>query len=243
MDIDKALEKLREDEHYYGAFGKQFLSNSDIGTLLKNPLEYGQPREMTPAFLVGGYFHTAILEPDKLMKYRIIEASTRNTNVYKELSDGEMCMLQKEKDQADLLVDTIMANDFAKALIRPINYEYEKPGIHELFGRKWKGKADIINHDDGLIVDLKTTANLDDFRWSAKKYNYDSQAYIYSKMFGYDMIFLAIDKKTKKIGIFDCSPQFLESGKDKVERAVEAYNLFVADENFDPTNYFINETL
>ena len=57
------------------------------------------------------------------------------------------------------------------------------------------------------------------------------------------MIFIAICKKTKKIGIFDCSDQFYESGRDKVERAVEAYNLFVDDENFDPTNYFINETL
>jgi len=57
------------------------------------------------------------------------------------------------------------------------------------------------------------------------------------------MIFLAVDKRTKKIGIFDCSDKFYETGKEKVERAVEAYNLFVNDENFDPTNYFINETL
>ena len=57
------------------------------------------------------------------------------------------------------------------------------------------------------------------------------------------MIFLAVDEKTHKIGIYDCSEQFYESGKDKVERAVEAYNLFIDDENFDPTNYFINETL
>ena len=243
MNIDEAIEKLREDEHYYGEFGKQFLSNSDIKTLLENPLEFGKPSERIPAFLVGGYFHTAILEPDKLKNFRIIEATTRNTKKYKELSDGEMCLLQHEADKTEELVDTMLANDFAKSLIRPINYEYEKPGIHELFGRKWKGKADIINHDDGLIVDLKTTGDLDRFRWSAKKYNYDSQAYIYREIFGYDMIFLAIDKKTKKIGIFDCSEQFYESGKDKVERAVEAYNLFVDDENFDPTNYFINETL
>ena len=57
------------------------------------------------------------------------------------------------------------------------------------------------------------------------------------------MILLAVDKRTKKIGIFDCSDKFYETGKEKVERAVEAYNLFVNDENFDPTNYFINETL
>lgn len=243
MNIDKAIEKLRDDEHYYGDFGKKFLSNSDIKTLLDNPLEYGKPSERIPAFLVGGYFHTAILEPDKLKNFRIIEATTRNTKKYKELSDGEMCLLQHEADKTEELVDTVLANDYARALIRPVDFEYEKPAITELCGKLWKGKADIINHDDQLVVDLKTTADLERFRYSAKKYNYDSQAYIYRELFGYDMIFIAICKKTKKIGIFDCSDQFYESGRDKVERAVEAYNLFVDDENFDPTNYFINETL
>ena len=31
----KIIEKLRQDEHYYGDYGKQFLSNSDIHILLK----------------------------------------------------------------------------------------------------------------------------------------------------------------------------------------------------------------
>ena len=30
--------KLENDEDYYGEFGQQYLSNSDISTLLKNPL-------------------------------------------------------------------------------------------------------------------------------------------------------------------------------------------------------------
>ena len=53
--------KLRDDEHYYGDYGKQFLSNSDISTLLKNPKDLHKPKPSSPAFLVGGYFHTAIL--------------------------------------------------------------------------------------------------------------------------------------------------------------------------------------
>ena len=73
MKVDKIIEKLKDDEHYYGEFGKQYLSNSDIKTLLTNPLALGQPSEPRAAFLVGGYFHTAILEPDKLKKYRVKE--------------------------------------------------------------------------------------------------------------------------------------------------------------------------
>ena len=54
MTNEEAINKLREDEHYYGEFGKQFLSNSNISTLLKNPLSLGQPQAQIPAFLVGG---------------------------------------------------------------------------------------------------------------------------------------------------------------------------------------------
>ena len=243
MTNEEAINKLREDEHYYGEFGKQFLSNSNISTLLKNPLSLGQPQAQIPAFLVGGYFHTAILEPEKLKKYKVIQASTRNTKVYKELSGGEMCLLQSEVDLCEVMIDKVLENDVCRSLIRPSSGEYELPGIKEIDGALWKGKADIINHDEKLIIDLKTTADLDGFRWSAKKYNYDSQAYIYSKLFGYEMMFIVVDKNTHQIGIFDCSPEFYQRGADKVERAVEAYNLFHKDENFDPTNYFINQTL
>jgi hypothetical protein len=141
------------------------------------------------------------------------------------------------------MTEKMLANDICKGLIRDTNTEYETPGITELEGQLWKGKADIINHNEKLVVDLKTTADLNKFRYSASKYNYDSQAYIYSKLFGYEMIFIVIDKNTHQIGIFDCSPEFYERGKDKVERAVQAYELFYKSEGFDPTQYFINKTL
>ena len=92
MKREDELNKLREDEHYYGKFGKKFLSNSDISTLLTNPLALGTPMKPIPAFLVGGYFHTAILEPHKLKNFKIIETTTRNTKAYKEISDGELCL-------------------------------------------------------------------------------------------------------------------------------------------------------
>ena len=107
----------------------------------------------------------------------------------------------------------------------------------------WKGKADIVNHNDKLVIDLKTTADINKFKWSASKYNYDSQAYIYSKLFGYDMLFIVIDKNTHQLGMFDCSPEFYASGKDKVDRAEKAYELFYKSEGFDPKQYFISKTL
>jgi len=236
--------KLKNDKHYYGEYGQQFLSNSDISTLLKNPLALHEPKPSSPAFLVGGYFHTAILEPQKLKSFKIVEASNRNTKAYKEISGGEMCLLQSEKDQVEKLVEVILDNDVCRGLIQGVNIEYEEPGVTTLFDNKWKGKADIINHDEKLIIDLKTTGDIERFRWSASKYNYDSQAYIYSKLFhGYEFLFMVIDKQTQQIGLYDCSPQFYERGEKKVEAASEQYDLFYKNENFDPKQFLKTETL
>ena len=243
----QVLQKLKKDEYYYGEFGKQYLSNSDIYTLLNNPLELGKPSKPNPNFLVGGYFHTAILEPDKLASFKIVESTSRNTKDYKEISGGEMCLLQHEADNVNLMTDKLMANDICRDLIQPLRLrslvDYETPMIKEIEGVMWKGKADIVNHDEKLVIDLKTTGEIDKFYWSAKKFNYDSQAYIYRELFGYEMLFIAIDKKTHQIVMFDCSPQFYESGMEKVIKAVEVFDLFYKTDNFDPAQYFINQTL
>jgi len=243
--MKEIYEKLRNDEHYYGDYGKQFLSNSDISTLLKNPRDLHKPRPSSPAFLVGGYFHTAILEPDKLNRFKIIDATTRNTKKYKEISDGEICLLQHEVDKIQLMTETMMSNDVCRDLIKPVlaEVDYEEPRVGKIFDNMWKGKADIINHDEKLVIDLKTTADIDKFRWSASKYNYDSQAYIYSTLFGYEMIFIVIDKETRQVGIFDCSPEFYKRGEEKVRQASAAYDLFYKTEDFDHNQYLINQTL
>ena len=245
MTKEEIIEKLRCDEDYYGEFGQQFLSNSNIKTLLSNPLNLHTPMKSNPNFLVGGYFHTAILEPNKLKNFKIIESTSRNTKKYKEISGGELCLLEQEVDMIESLVENVMDNNVCRDLIHPTvaDVSYEEPGITELFGQMWKGKADILNHEEELVIDLKTTSDLERFRWNAKKYNYDSQAYIYRELFGYEMVFIAIDKKTGRIGLFDCSPDFYNSGKEKVEKAAEEYSLFYKTEGFEPCQYFINETL
>jgi len=239
---EEILKRLQNDEDYYGDFGKQFLSNSNISTLMNNPLALGNDIERSNALVIGSYFHVAILEPDKLKKFKIIDATTRNTKAYKELSGGEICLLQHEVDKIDLMIEKVLKNDVCTSLIRG-NVDYEVPGITEIEGNFWKGKADILNHDDRLIVDLKTTGDISSFAYSAKKYNYDSQAYIYKHIFGYDMVFLVIDKTTHQIGLFDCSEAFYQRGYEKVMAASNIYDLFYKTEDFEPEQFFISKTL
>ena len=243
MNKKQILQRLKIDEDYYGDFGNQYLSNSHVGKLLKDPLNLFAPSKPSPAFLVGGYFHTCILEPEKLEKYKVVKASTRNTKAYKDVAGGELCLLEHEVDQIELMREKVMNNDICKDLITAGDIEYEVPMIEEMFGNMWKGKADIVNHDEKLVIDLKTTADIDKFQWSANKYNYDSQAYIYSKLFGYEFLFIVIDKNTHKIGVFDCSPEFYKRGEEKVSKASEAYDLFYKTKDFDPKQYFISKTL
>ena len=77
--MDSVLEKLRDDSQYYGEFGKQYLSNSDIGTLLTNPKEFGVSRADNQAFAQGRLFHQLILEPHKAEEWEFVDVSSRNT--------------------------------------------------------------------------------------------------------------------------------------------------------------------
>ena len=240
MNKKEILKKLEQDEHYYGEYGRQFLSNSAISVLLKNPKLLREEKPKSTAMVIGGYFHTAILEPDKLKSFKIIESSTRNTKKYKEMSDGEICLLQHEVDKIELMTEAMMDNNICRGLIKG---NFEVPAVTEIFGNKWKGKADIVNHEEQLVIDLKTTSDIDRFRWSASKFNYDSQAYIYSNLFGYEMLFMVIDKETHQIGLFDCSPDFYKFGEEKVRKATDAYDLFYKTEDFDSKQYLITKTL
>ncbi len=243
MTREEILEKLRDDNEYYSEFGQQFLSNSDIGTLLTEPDKFRkQERTMTVPFKIGQYFHNLLLEPDKVHKYKVIQSSTRNTKVYKELSEGEVCLLQSEVDMMEAMKDKIYSIPQFDALINQGNVEYEVPAIKQINDVWFKGKADILNHDEKLIIDLKTTSNIDNFAYSAKKYGYTSQAYIYQDLFGYEMVFIVIEKNTHRCGIYTCSDKFLQTGMERVDHATMVYKEWLEHpEVFD--KHFIEQVL
>lgn len=236
------LQMLENDENYYGKFGQQFLSNSNIRVLDKDPLNFGKPTASHINLVKGQFFHNLVLEPEKIQSFKIIDASSRTTKIYKEESEGEICLLRKEEKELRSLVDVMLDNPTAKDLVQDLDVEYEVPGVIKLAGEWWKLKADIVNNTQQLVVDLKTTGDIDRFASSAREYNYDSQAYIYSEYFGMDFIFVVLCKKSQRLGIFDCSASFLARGKEKVEQAVLNYRKYT-DESFDPKSYFIDKTL
>lgn len=243
--MSDTIEKLRDDENYYGAFGKQFLSNSDIGTLLSNPREFGLSRPDNANFAKGRYFHQLILEPEKAVGYTFVESSSRNTKLYKEYcaeAEVDFALLSKEGEELRRLVGVMMGNLDMYELIANADNDYEVPAVKEIKGIMWKGKADIVHPD--MLIDIKTTGNIKDFKWSARKYNYDSQCYIYQELFGKPLIFLVIDKTSGMLGKYVPSDDFVKRGEEKVEAAIEVYQKFFAENSTEDINtYYIHEIL
>jgi len=243
--MNTIIDELRDDDEYYNGKGKYYLSNSDIYALLTNPKRFRARSEDSKHFHEGRLFHQLILEPEKAVNVPQVDVSTRNTKEYKKyLEDSglEFAMLTKEYDEIVRLAGVMKSNfQFYNDIYRDGNL-YEEPTIGEIKGLQWKAKADIVTADS--IIDLKTTSDINKFRWSAKSYNYDSQCYIYQQLFGKPLYFYVIDKESEQLGLFRPSEEFVKGGEAKVERAMEVYyRYFGPNPTDDIDNYFINETL
>jgi hypothetical protein len=239
------IELLKSDKEYYNGIGKNYLSNSDIGILLSNPKDFRKPREDNKSFAEGRYFHQLLIEKDKAQFVPSVDVSTRTTKEYKsycETHNLPFVMLTKEKEEIERLVKIMTANIQFYDDIYAEGNRYEVPAITELFGMQWKGKADIVG--EKFIIDLKTTSDIQKFKWSAKSYNYDSQAYIYQMLFGIPLVFYVIDKGTGQLGIFRPTEEFVKVGEAKVVRAMEIFKKYFGEtptDNID--NYYIDEML
>jgi hypothetical protein len=236
---DKIIKQLKDDKEYYGGVGKKYLSNSDIGALLSNPKEYGVQREDNVNFAKGRLFHHLILEPEKVQDWNAVDVSSRNTKKYKEIleeSSEPFLLLQKEYDEITKLAKVMTSNlDFYDMIYADGN-EFEVPNIGEIGGVMWKGKADIVCDD--CLIDIKTTGDIDKFIYSARSYNYDSQAYVYHTLFGKPLKFLVICKTTGQLGLFETTTDFIERGAEKVQKAIKVYNQFFGKDATDDVNQY-----
>ena len=239
------IDLLKDDNEYYNKSGKEYLSNSDIGTLLNNPQDFGIKKEDNKIFMDGRYFHQLILEPEKAKKVPFIDSSSRTTKEYKKYcEDNELtcCMLKKEQDDIKRLVKTINSNIVFYDEIYKAGNQYELPAVGVIQNTLWKGKADIVTDD--AIIDLKTTSDIHRFKYTAKMYNYDSQCYIYQELFKKPLVFYAIDKVTGVLGVFNPTEDFIKGGEIKVSRAIEIYNKYFSKTPTDNiSNYYISDYL
>lgn len=231
------LKLMMDDSFYYGHLGKHALSSSACKMLLESPktyyyvTKYGQ-KEDSAALLTGKLIHTMILEPQEFdNRFDVSSVKGKTTKAFKELksASNKSVITEAEYDAAMRIVDAFNRNEIVKQYLK--GSTYEMPGVSMLFGLPFRAKADIINLEQGYIADIKTTTDVQSgFKYSARKYGYDMQAYIYTQIFGVDdFYFIAIDKKSLDIGLFTVSEQFLFDGEQKVEMAVNRFKTFFID--------------
>ena len=243
---DEILELMLDDKFYYDYLGKAALSSSSIKLLLDSPkkykyvMQYGSPS--TQGLRDGWLFHTCILEPEVFEKQIFVDVQSKNTKAYKlAKEEHDKVFTMKEKNDAERLADAFLRNEHALQLIT--NCEFEVPAIGMVQGYPFRGKADVL--DSYRVVDLKTTSDLKAFPYAARKYGYDVQVYIYSELFNKpyeEFKFIAIDKGSLDIGIYDVSEEFYNSGKEKVTKALETFETFFIN-GADIDSYCIKGTL
>jgi len=244
MENKKIIDKLRDDKHYYGKFGKQYLSNSDIKVLRDAPEAFHLPVKSNENLEKGRLFHQLILEPDKAKDFLIADVSRRDATYKKFLEDNKVDFALKtsEADEIKELVDWFMNEDnnkvkFMKDYLLDFDAKYEEPLIGEIMGHQFKGKADCISK--GMVIDLKTSGDVAKFTRNAPFYYYDTQSLIYQSLSGMPMVFFVIGKTKKPIGtkpgtltydvgIFNPTPETIARAKEKVEQALYHYDKYFA---------------
>lgn len=244
------IEKMRDDEFYYGYLGNSALSSSSCTYLLDSPLKYQRSlsgvSQYSDAFSLGSLVHYRILEPEKFYDMNFINVKSKRTKTFQDavLEYGSnKTFTFKEKYDAEDLSDVFLNNSVCTSMLH--NAKYEEPMIGEIDGIAFRGKADALS-DEGLL-DLKTTSGgLRSFRKSAFKYNYDMQCYIYCTLFDIsykDFTWVVIDKVSKGLGIFRCSKDFYKSGKSKTETAINIFRDYFVEKKKAPEEFYLFDVL
>lgn len=242
------LANMMDDEFYYQYLGSNALSSSSCSKLLESPKSYlsslnergGESQPLRDGWL----FHCKILEPEKWKDIYFVDVASKASKVYKEaLSTHDKVFTLKEKFNAEDLSEIVLSNSKCVDMLRGARTEV--PAIGEIFDIPFRAKADVLGGD--YIVDLKTTSgDLQKFRWSADKWNYDMQMYIYCTLFDIsykNFTFVVVDKFSKALGVFECSKDFYESGKHKTQQAINIYKSFFIEKKKPVGEFYIYDVL
>lgn len=235
---EELIKKMYDDSFYYGYLGKTAMSSSSLKKMLVSYDDYLEDikrqaeedkmpkaeRPIKKALQLGRLVHVGILEPQKMDEYfHFVDTKIRRGPVWKEElaanQNKEVCLL-KDKLWVEDMKDAVYSHSQASKLL----YEGspEVPEIGYVMGMPIRGKADWLRDD--MVVDLKTTSNIDDFDYNCTMFGYDIQSYLYTVLFNKPkFVFIAVDKKTMKVEVKMASQEMIEEGKKKVSKAIDNY--------------------
>jgi len=209
------------------------ISNSDLTLIDKSIFHYLHKKDFEPTepMKVGSAFHLLVLEPEKYEnEVAIMPEWNLRTNEGKankelfEIKNNDKIILKKD-DVANFafMYSNLIKHPEYSNLFESNNIEIEKEIEFEYRGIECRSKLDLINHDLGVIIDLKTINSCERAENSVK-YDYARQGAFYQLAVNleygitYDVIFVFVEKS------FPSLCKFIKFSDDTIERGQNEYN-------------------
>ena len=219
-------------------------SKSDLDLIHKSPalLEWNKnaPCEASEVAITGTALHSAVLEPEKFaIEYvkRPEFGRTAQEKASKELHEatmadsGKIILDADDYDQVTTMRESILAHPVAAHLLGLPGVS-EASIFFEIDGIRCKARPDRLVTDEPIILDVKTTDDVDKFELSAEDYRYHVQDAHYSEaalqLTGkqHRFIFIVVGKRREMgrypVRVVELSQAWKEAGRNALMEDIEA---------------------
>ncbi len=241
--IPKIMQKMSDKDY----FAVNALSNSDFRLLNESVLHY-ENKELfkleSTSLTLGSAVHKLVLEPETFNDDFIIEDFegadlNKNTKLYKEAkkawldSVGDREILSKDLfEQVTLMARNVKA--IAGGLLQ--NGVAERAFFSKFDNVPVKCKADYYIESAGVVIDLKTTKSIKDFKKSILEYGYGTQSAFYSDVInslGYKadrFVFILVETtKPYMVSVQEMQLEGIEEGRAIYSELLETWKSYKKD--------------
>lgn len=221
------------------------LSFSSLSKFAISPLHYlsylTQPKEVTPALIIGKAVHASILQPSEFARCYAVQPQADGRT-----KEGKEIKVEFQKANQG---KTILTPDQADLVMNITESVNNHPHAFELLSAcTWKetkicfeiGGLPFISYLDGIspncILEIKTTerADANSFGRDAYNFKYHLQAAIYSQATGLNSVkYIVIEKSAPyAINIFQADEDYLEAGQRLLKRLTAEFKSCMDQDNF-----------
>lgn len=223
------------------------MSSSNLKMLLKDLPKFHKERILgikeergdNSAFSEGSLAHSMVLEPHLTdSEFAFFPGWRKQGNDWEQFklaNPGKTLLSEPQRVKVQKLVDAYHKSPIAKELIS--GCEYELSLFTSLYDVPIKVRADAINVERSMIIDLKTTAastGVDEFRYVVEKLSYQLSAALYCEAYGkyygreFDFYFIVLSKKDITCRVYKLSEDSKKIGSDQVHEALSIYKKRIA---------------
>ncbi len=235
-------------------------SYSQMKVILDSGIDYAVaakrgmlPKPAGKAIDLGQLAHMFVLggNPDEFIVSPYADFRTKEARNWRdEALDACKTIVTKEQyDTISDIVDNVEAHPMSKNFLKDKDVQHEIEMYATVNSVELRGKADaVLRTTNGLVItDIKTTAQFDEWKFKARRRHYDLQAVVYSliasKSIGVkptmtNFYFCVVETVAPfRVQYHHASPEFLESGEQKLVKCLEEIKEF----GYKEPNFLIEE--